>query len=125
MKLVILSLLVVLVVSQSEALRCNCGGIRNCPGGRVETCHDSDSVCISAFLNNPAGGSAECMLMITVYSSFRTSAKTAMSVQRNFHGYCKATERAALRVEGTGGADPDRSGSTRSRPSGPRWPVLR
>uniref|UniRef100_A0A4W6DIX8 Uncharacterized protein n=1 Tax=Lates calcarifer TaxID=8187 RepID=A0A4W6DIX8_LATCA len=55
MKLVILSLLVVLVVSQSEALKCNCGGIRNCPGGRVETCYGSANVCISAFLNNPAG----------------------------------------------------------------------
>ncbi|XP_050922116.1 uncharacterized protein LOC108901709 isoform X6 [Lates calcarifer] len=54
MKLVILSLLVVLVVSQSEALKCNCGGIRNCPG-RVETCYGSANVCISAFLNNPAG----------------------------------------------------------------------
>uniref|UniRef100_A0A3Q3KDS5 UPAR/Ly6 domain-containing protein n=1 Tax=Monopterus albus TaxID=43700 RepID=A0A3Q3KDS5_MONAL len=50
MKTVILALLVVLVVSQSEALKCNCGGARRCPGGRIETCSPDSDVCISAII---------------------------------------------------------------------------
>uniref|UniRef100_A0A4W6BLF3 UPAR/Ly6 domain-containing protein n=1 Tax=Lates calcarifer TaxID=8187 RepID=A0A4W6BLF3_LATCA len=53
MKLVILSLLVVLVVSQSEALKCHCGGDRSCPGGSVENCAAGGDVCIRAILFNP------------------------------------------------------------------------
>uniref|UniRef100_A0A4W6BLD8 UPAR/Ly6 domain-containing protein n=1 Tax=Lates calcarifer TaxID=8187 RepID=A0A4W6BLD8_LATCA len=49
MKLVILSLLVVLVVSQIEALRCNCGGKRSCPSP-VETCRGRSNVCASIII---------------------------------------------------------------------------
>ncbi|XP_045908547.1 sperm acrosome membrane-associated protein 4-like [Micropterus dolomieu] len=44
MKIVILALFVFLAVSQSEALKCYCGGLRRCPD-RVETCPPSSDVC--------------------------------------------------------------------------------
>ncbi|XP_049916613.1 CD59 glycoprotein-like [Epinephelus moara] len=44
MKTVILALLVLLVVSQGEALRCYCGGRTHC-SGRVQTCSGSNQVC--------------------------------------------------------------------------------
>ncbi|XP_078019813.1 uncharacterized protein LOC144459473 [Epinephelus lanceolatus] len=46
MKTVILALVVLLVVSQGEALTCWCGGIRSC-SGRTETCSISEDVCAS------------------------------------------------------------------------------
>ncbi|KAL7372155.1 hypothetical protein ABVT39_011101 [Epinephelus coioides] len=46
MKTVILALVVLLIVSQGEALRCWCGGIRSC-SGRTETCSSSEDVCAS------------------------------------------------------------------------------
>ncbi|AWP17756.1 putative ras-related protein Rab-5C-like [Scophthalmus maximus] len=55
MKPVILVLLVVLVVSHSEALRCYCGGRRQC-SGNVETCRGSGYVCASVIFTSPAHG---------------------------------------------------------------------
>uniref|UniRef100_A0A3B4VID6 UPAR/Ly6 domain-containing protein n=1 Tax=Seriola dumerili TaxID=41447 RepID=A0A3B4VID6_SERDU len=49
MKTVILTLLVVLVVSHSEALRCYCGGLRHCSGS-VETCSGSNQVCAGVII---------------------------------------------------------------------------
>ncbi|KAL7372953.1 hypothetical protein ABVT39_024491 [Epinephelus coioides] len=46
MKTVILALVVLLIVSQGEALTCWCGGIRLC-SGRTETCSSSEDVCAS------------------------------------------------------------------------------
>uniref|UniRef100_A0A3Q0R9C6 Uncharacterized protein n=1 Tax=Amphilophus citrinellus TaxID=61819 RepID=A0A3Q0R9C6_AMPCI len=50
MKTVILTVLVLLAVSQSEALKCNCGGDRQC-SGPVETCRSSNDVCFSLIIN--------------------------------------------------------------------------
>uniref|UniRef100_A0A8C6NPM7 Snake toxin/toxin-like domain-containing protein n=1 Tax=Nothobranchius furzeri TaxID=105023 RepID=A0A8C6NPM7_NOTFU len=47
MKTVVFAVLVFLLISQNEALKCYCGGKRQCPD-RIETCIGSDSVCISA-----------------------------------------------------------------------------
>uniref|UniRef100_A0A3Q3B373 Snake toxin/toxin-like domain-containing protein n=1 Tax=Kryptolebias marmoratus TaxID=37003 RepID=A0A3Q3B373_KRYMA len=47
MRTVILAVLVFLLISQNEALRCYCGGKRRCSSS-IETCVGSDSVCISA-----------------------------------------------------------------------------
>uniref|UniRef100_A0A3B4VFA1 UPAR/Ly6 domain-containing protein n=1 Tax=Seriola dumerili TaxID=41447 RepID=A0A3B4VFA1_SERDU len=53
MKTVIVALFVVLVVSHSEALRCHCGGIRDCLSP-VETCQGEDNVCENkTFSNDP------------------------------------------------------------------------
>uniref|UniRef100_A0AAQ4R2T8 UPAR/Ly6 domain-containing protein n=1 Tax=Gasterosteus aculeatus aculeatus TaxID=481459 RepID=A0AAQ4R2T8_GASAC len=49
MKTVILALLVLVVVSQGEALRCNCGGASKC-SGRIETCSGFNPVCASMIL---------------------------------------------------------------------------
>uniref|UniRef100_A0A665T9F4 UPAR/Ly6 domain-containing protein n=1 Tax=Echeneis naucrates TaxID=173247 RepID=A0A665T9F4_ECHNA len=49
MKFVIFTLLVVLLVSQGESLKCYCGGIRRC-SGNVETCPGPNNVCISAII---------------------------------------------------------------------------
>uniref|UniRef100_A0A3Q0RN36 UPAR/Ly6 domain-containing protein n=1 Tax=Amphilophus citrinellus TaxID=61819 RepID=A0A3Q0RN36_AMPCI len=49
MKTVIVAVLVLLVVSQSEALKCNCGGLRYCPTS-VETCVGSNNVCASVII---------------------------------------------------------------------------
>ncbi|XP_031698289.1 phospholipase A2 inhibitor and Ly6/PLAUR domain-containing protein [Anarrhichthys ocellatus] len=49
MKTVILALLVLVVVSQGEALRCNCGGTARC-SQRVETCSGNNPVCASIIL---------------------------------------------------------------------------
>ncbi|CAN9509132.1 unnamed protein product [Ophioblennius macclurei] len=46
MKTLIVAVVVLLVVSQSEALECICGGLRRC-SGPVETCYDSETVCAS------------------------------------------------------------------------------
>ncbi|TKS89653.1 hypothetical protein D9C73_023781 [Collichthys lucidus] len=70
MKTVILALLVLVAVSQSEALKCNCGGLRRCPT-RVETCWGSNKVCASVVIYAGSTtryfkgcmGSRECMLM--------------------------------------------------------------
>ncbi|XP_061765657.1 toxin 3FTx-Oxy5-like [Nerophis ophidion] len=53
MKTVVLALLVVLVVSQGEALRCNCGGRRQCPGN-VETCYGQANACASVVFLVPS-----------------------------------------------------------------------
>uniref|UniRef100_A0A8C2X699 Uncharacterized protein n=1 Tax=Cyclopterus lumpus TaxID=8103 RepID=A0A8C2X699_CYCLU len=45
MKTVILALLVLVVVSQGEALRCNCGGTSRRCSGPVETCSGFNPVC--------------------------------------------------------------------------------
>ncbi|XP_059181304.1 CD59 glycoprotein-like [Centropristis striata] len=50
MKTVILALLVLLVVSQGEALRCYCGGTSKRCSSRVETCSGSNPVCASITL---------------------------------------------------------------------------
>ncbi|KAI9526377.1 hypothetical protein NQZ68_039985 [Dissostichus eleginoides] len=47
MKTVILALVVLVVVSQSEALECYCAGARTCPD-RTETCKGLDQVCVRA-----------------------------------------------------------------------------
>uniref|UniRef100_A0A3Q1FJ16 Lymphocyte antigen 6D-like n=1 Tax=Acanthochromis polyacanthus TaxID=80966 RepID=A0A3Q1FJ16_9TELE len=44
MKTAVLTLLVLLAVSQSEALRCNCGGVNSCPNS-VEECTGSNTFC--------------------------------------------------------------------------------
>uniref|UniRef100_A0A3Q3WL69 UPAR/Ly6 domain-containing protein n=1 Tax=Mola mola TaxID=94237 RepID=A0A3Q3WL69_MOLML len=49
MKTVILALFVLLVVGQSEALRCNCGGMKQC-SRPVETCYGSNNVCASVII---------------------------------------------------------------------------
>uniref|UniRef100_A0A8C9ZC20 Uncharacterized protein n=1 Tax=Sander lucioperca TaxID=283035 RepID=A0A8C9ZC20_SANLU len=49
MKTVILAIVVLLVVSQAEALTCWCGGSRKCLG-RTEVCTGSNNVC--ATMNN-------------------------------------------------------------------------
>uniref|UniRef100_A0AAX7VCT4 UPAR/Ly6 domain-containing protein n=1 Tax=Astatotilapia calliptera TaxID=8154 RepID=A0AAX7VCT4_ASTCA len=49
MKTVIVAVLVLLVISQSEALKCYCGGLRHCPNS-VETCHGFNNVCTSAII---------------------------------------------------------------------------
>ncbi|XP_068585352.1 three-finger toxin MALT0070C-like [Cebidichthys violaceus] len=50
MKTVILALLVLVVLSQGEALRCNCGGTSKRCSAPVETCYGSNSVCASVTL---------------------------------------------------------------------------
>ncbi|KAK5906016.1 hypothetical protein CgunFtcFv8_001919 [Champsocephalus gunnari] len=45
MKTVIRALLVLVVVSQGEALRCRCEGSKICSSGRIETCHGFKQVC--------------------------------------------------------------------------------
>ncbi|XP_061765656.1 lymphocyte antigen 6D-like [Nerophis ophidion] len=63
MKIVVLALLVVLVVSQGEALRCNCGGRRQCPGN-VETCSGEANACASVIFHVPCPGYFKgCMKM--------------------------------------------------------------
>uniref|UniRef100_A0A3Q2V4G8 UPAR/Ly6 domain-containing protein n=3 Tax=Haplochromini TaxID=319058 RepID=A0A3Q2V4G8_HAPBU len=49
MKTVIVAVLVLLVISQSDALKCYCGGLRHCPNS-VETCHGFNNVCTSAII---------------------------------------------------------------------------
>nr|XP_046233359.1 phospholipase A2 inhibitor and Ly6/PLAUR domain-containing protein-like [Scatophagus argus] len=49
MKTVILALFVLLVVSQSEALRCNCGGQKHC-SSPVETCYGQNNVCAGVII---------------------------------------------------------------------------
>uniref|UniRef100_A0A8C4F757 Uncharacterized protein n=1 Tax=Dicentrarchus labrax TaxID=13489 RepID=A0A8C4F757_DICLA len=49
MKTVILALFVLLAVSQSEGLRCNCGGLKQC-SSPVETCYGSNNVCASVII---------------------------------------------------------------------------
>uniref|UniRef100_A0A3Q1FH01 UPAR/Ly6 domain-containing protein n=1 Tax=Acanthochromis polyacanthus TaxID=80966 RepID=A0A3Q1FH01_9TELE len=49
MKTVVLALLVLVVVSQSEALRCYCGGLRDCPNS-IETCYGDANTCVSAII---------------------------------------------------------------------------
>uniref|UniRef100_A0A671YBK0 UPAR/Ly6 domain-containing protein n=1 Tax=Sparus aurata TaxID=8175 RepID=A0A671YBK0_SPAAU len=49
MKTVVLALFVAVVVSQSEALRCNCGGMKYCPHP-VETCHGPNPQCGSVII---------------------------------------------------------------------------
>ncbi|XP_044033555.1 uncharacterized protein si:dkeyp-80c12.8 isoform X2 [Siniperca chuatsi] len=44
MKTVIVALLVLLVVSQGEALKCYCGGLKHCLNP-AETCHGLNDVC--------------------------------------------------------------------------------
>ncbi|KAI4807501.1 hypothetical protein KUCAC02_027307 [Chaenocephalus aceratus] len=52
MKTVILALLVLVVVSQGEALRCYCGGTSKvCSSGRIETCHGFKQVCGSIVIH--------------------------------------------------------------------------
>uniref|UniRef100_A0A3B5ACK6 Toxin 3FTx-Oxy5-like n=1 Tax=Stegastes partitus TaxID=144197 RepID=A0A3B5ACK6_9TELE len=46
MKTLILALLLLVVVSQSEALRCYCGGRKIC-SSKTETCYGTDQVCAS------------------------------------------------------------------------------
>ncbi|KAG7507488.1 hypothetical protein JOB18_035596 [Solea senegalensis] len=68
MKTVIVALLVVLVVSHSEALRCNCGGRTNCPSSGTQTCSGSNKVCINfRFTNTDLGYFRSC------YSAFDCS----------------------------------------------------
>ncbi|KAM9837966.1 uncharacterized protein ACBR49_018598 [Aulostomus maculatus] len=49
MKTVILLFLLLLVVSQGEALRCYCGGKKIC-SDPVETCYGSNNVCASVII---------------------------------------------------------------------------
>ncbi|XP_029953978.1 lymphocyte antigen 6D-like [Salarias fasciatus] len=56
MKTVIIAVVVLLVVSQSEALKCHCGGLRHCPNP-VETCFGSGNVCASTIIT--AGGTVK------------------------------------------------------------------
>uniref|UniRef100_A0A3P8VBX1 UPAR/Ly6 domain-containing protein n=1 Tax=Cynoglossus semilaevis TaxID=244447 RepID=A0A3P8VBX1_CYNSE len=55
MKTVMVALLMVLVVSHSEALKCKCGGKRRCSGS-TETCHGSNPVCASITFTGPSPG---------------------------------------------------------------------
>ncbi|XP_037609992.1 synergistic-like venom protein [Sebastes umbrosus] len=50
MKTVILALLVLVVVSQGEALQCRCGGTSKICSGPVETCAGSNNVCASIII---------------------------------------------------------------------------
>ncbi|KAL3967794.1 alpha-2-macroglobulin-like protein [Sarotherodon galilaeus] len=50
MKTVIVAVLVLLVISQSEALKCYCGGLWYCPSS-VEFCHGFNNVCSTVFLD--------------------------------------------------------------------------
>uniref|UniRef100_A0A8C4ELN5 Uncharacterized protein n=1 Tax=Dicentrarchus labrax TaxID=13489 RepID=A0A8C4ELN5_DICLA len=49
MKTVILALFVLLAVSQSEALKCNCGGLNKC-SSPVETCYRSSDSCVTVIM---------------------------------------------------------------------------
>uniref|UniRef100_A0A3Q2Z4Y9 Snake toxin/toxin-like domain-containing protein n=1 Tax=Hippocampus comes TaxID=109280 RepID=A0A3Q2Z4Y9_HIPCM len=46
MKCVLVALLVFVIVSQGEALKCHCGGQYNCPGNE-ETCDADQIYCVS------------------------------------------------------------------------------
>ncbi|KAL6094962.1 uncharacterized protein ACO6RY_16258 [Pungitius sinensis] len=50
MKTVVLALLVLVVVSQGEALRCYCGGASKTCSGRFDICSGINPVCASMFL---------------------------------------------------------------------------
>ncbi|KAK9530337.1 hypothetical protein VZT92_011843 [Zoarces viviparus] len=50
MKTVILAILLLVVVSQGEALRCNCGGTTKICSRRVETCSGFNPVCASVII---------------------------------------------------------------------------
>uniref|UniRef100_A0A3Q3BF95 Snake toxin/toxin-like domain-containing protein n=1 Tax=Kryptolebias marmoratus TaxID=37003 RepID=A0A3Q3BF95_KRYMA len=52
MKPVILAVLVLLLVSQNEALKCYCGGKRQC-SNPIETCSGTDNVCASVIFHAP------------------------------------------------------------------------
>uniref|UniRef100_A0A8D3BE06 UPAR/Ly6 domain-containing protein n=1 Tax=Scophthalmus maximus TaxID=52904 RepID=A0A8D3BE06_SCOMX len=83
MKPVILVLLVVLVVSHSEALRCYCGGRRQC-SGNVETCRGSGYVCASVIFTSP-----EPSYFKGCYTSSGCQMLSHSSVS---HGTCCSTE---------------------------------
>ncbi|KAK9530336.1 hypothetical protein VZT92_011843 [Zoarces viviparus] len=51
MKTVILAILLLVVVSQGEALRCNCGGTARC-SGRVQDCYGNNQACASFILQS-------------------------------------------------------------------------
>ncbi|KAG7506945.1 hypothetical protein JOB18_019486 [Solea senegalensis] len=56
MKTVIVALLVVLVVSHSEALRCNCAGKAPCAFSQ-QNCYGLNQVCARMTFNPPGSGS--------------------------------------------------------------------
>ncbi|XP_027144930.1 neurotoxin 3FTx-RI isoform X1 [Larimichthys crocea] len=70
MKTVILALLVLMAVSQTEALKCNCAGLRGCPKP-VETCYNENEVCGSVTFSSASNPSffkgcmplRDCVLM--------------------------------------------------------------
>ncbi|XP_008296713.1 toxin 3FTx-Oxy5-like [Stegastes partitus] len=59
MKTLILALLLLVVVSQSEALRCYCGGRKIC-SSKTETCYGTDQVCASIVFHFDATSAQGC-----------------------------------------------------------------
>ncbi|XP_008296711.1 three finger toxin MALT0070C-like [Stegastes partitus] len=60
MKTVVLALSVLLAVSQSEALRCKCGGVNSCPKS-VEECTGSNIFCATLNLESNPNFFKGCM----------------------------------------------------------------
>ncbi|CAB1436001.1 unnamed protein product, partial [Pleuronectes platessa] len=84
MKSVILALLVVLVVSHSEALTCNCSASSMCSGS-IHNCSGSDQVCIYFMFKIPAlGYFKRCIGAVPQWRSFFVAGKLGCSISVQF-----------------------------------------
>ncbi|AWP17757.1 putative three finger toxin MALT0070C-like isoform 4 [Scophthalmus maximus] len=78
MKPVIFALLVALIVTNSVALRCHCGGRRQCLES-VETCKGADDVCASIIFTGPVPGYFQ-----SCYPSFECQLLSSSSITQGF-----------------------------------------